>query len=405
MTAAPEPGQVIVGEVLDQATEPRVGTEEVLPDVGPAGDRVLLELAVDRLVHLVDQHSVRVAGQQLVPLAAPDHLDHVPAGAAEDPLQLLDDLAVAADRAVQALQVAVDHEGEVVELLPAGDPQRAERLRLVHLAVAEEGPDARAAGVRDAPMMQIAVEARLVDRGDRTEPHADGREFPELRHEPRMRVRGEALSGLHLATEVVELIGAQASLEEGARIHARCGVSLVEDLVARPGILAPEEPVEADLVEARGAGVRGEVATDPGRLAVGAEHHRHGVPADQAPDPPLDRLVAREVRLLLRADRVDVAGLGQRRQAHMTLAGPLEELVHDKAGAVGALLVDELVEQFDPVGGLARIDVRQLVLELVRVHRGHSWRGERVRLGRGPGGSPAATRAFPGAGRSALPGA
>jgi hypothetical protein len=41
----------------------------------------------------------------------------VPAGAKEDRLEFLDDLAVTADRTVQLLEVAVDHPGEVVEFL------------------------------------------------------------------------------------------------------------------------------------------------------------------------------------------------------------------------------------------------------------------------------------------------
>src|SRR6266540_1158029 len=61
-----------------------------------------------------------VLGEQRVPVAAPDHLDDVPAGAAEGALQLLDDLAVAAHRPVEPLQVAVHDEDEVVELLAAG---------------------------------------------------------------------------------------------------------------------------------------------------------------------------------------------------------------------------------------------------------------------------------------------
>ena len=189
VAAAAETGQVVVGEVLDEPPEARVGPEEVLPDVGPAGDRVLLELAVDRLVHLVDQRAVGVAGEQLVPLAGPDDLDDVPPGTAEDALELLDDLAVAAHRAVEALQVAVDDEGQVVEALAAGDPERAQRLRLVHLAVAEEGPDARARRVGDTAVLQVAVEARLVDRGDRPEAHADRRELPEVGHQAGMRDR------------------------------------------------------------------------------------------------------------------------------------------------------------------------------------------------------------------------
>ena len=106
----------------------------------PARDAELLELAVERVVHLLDQDAVDVPRQQLVPLAAPDHLDDVPAGAAEQALQLLDDLAVAAHRAVEPLEVAVDDERQVVEPLASGDRQSRQRLGLVHLAVAEERP-------------------------------------------------------------------------------------------------------------------------------------------------------------------------------------------------------------------------------------------------------------------------
>ena len=65
------------------------------------GDRVLLVLAVHQLAHAAGDEPLRVAGQQRVPVGAPDHLDHVPLGAAEDGLQLLDDLGVAAHRAVE----------------------------------------------------------------------------------------------------------------------------------------------------------------------------------------------------------------------------------------------------------------------------------------------------------------
>ena len=85
-------------------------------------------------------------------------------------LQLLDDLAVAADRAVELLQVAVDHPGEVVQLLAGGDADRAERLRLAHLTVAQERPDALVGGVLDAAVVQVAVEPRLVDRVDAVRP-------------------------------------------------------------------------------------------------------------------------------------------------------------------------------------------------------------------------------------------
>src|SRR5438105_180355 len=95
--AARQGAQVVVGEMLDHAAQARVGAEEVLPDVRTALDGVLLELAVDRGVHLVEQHAVDVAQEQLVPPRAPDDLDDVPARAAEHGLELLYDLAVATD--------------------------------------------------------------------------------------------------------------------------------------------------------------------------------------------------------------------------------------------------------------------------------------------------------------------
>src|SRR3990172_12398384 len=170
--------------MLDERPEARVGAEEVLPDVGAAGDRELLELPVDGLVHLVDEHTVDVTGEGLIPLATPDDLDDVPAGAAEQALELLDDLAVAADGSVEALEVAVDDEDEVVEPLASGKAETGEGLRLVHLSVAEEGPDALLARVLDATIGGIAIEARLVDGGQGPEAHADRRELPEVGHEP-----------------------------------------------------------------------------------------------------------------------------------------------------------------------------------------------------------------------------
>ena len=52
----------------------------------------------------------------------------------------------------------------------------------------------------------------------------------------------------------------------------------------------------------------------------------------------------------------------------MELPGTLEQLVHQEAGAVVALFADDLVQGLEPVGGLALVAVRELVLELVEVH-------------------------------------
>ena len=218
--------------MLDHVEQPRIGAPEVLADVGARFDGVLLILAVDDLAHALDEQAVAVLGEQRIPLAAPDHLDDVPAGAAERRFELLDDLAVAAHRAVEPLQVAVDDEDQVVELFARRQRDRAERFGLVGLAVAEERPDLRVRLRLQAAILEVADEARLVDRHDRAEPHRDRREFPEVGHQPGVRIRRQAAARLQLAAEVLELRLVEAAFEIRARVDAGRGVSLEEDDVA-----------------------------------------------------------------------------------------------------------------------------------------------------------------------------
>ena len=139
----PAPGQglqLLVGEVLHELAQARVRAEEVLADVGARLGGERLGVAVESRVHLVEQHAVDVTRQQLVPAPAPDDLDHVPSASPQQRLQLLDDLAVAPDRTVEALKVAVDDEGEVVQAFAGRQAERGPRLRLVELTVPDETP-------------------------------------------------------------------------------------------------------------------------------------------------------------------------------------------------------------------------------------------------------------------------
>ena len=99
VAAAVERPDVGVRPVLDALGQLGVGAEEVLAHVGAVARLERLVLAVDALVHAALEQPVVVGREQRVPLVAPDHLEHVPAGAAEDRLELVDDLAVAAHRA------------------------------------------------------------------------------------------------------------------------------------------------------------------------------------------------------------------------------------------------------------------------------------------------------------------
>ena len=138
-----------------------------------------------------------------------------------------------------------------------------------------------------------------------------------------MGVAGQAVAA-HLVAEVVELGLGEPSLEEGPGVDARRGVTLDEDLVAEASVaLAPEEVVEADLVERGRAGVGGEVAADALGAGVGPDHHGRGVPADVGPDPALLVLVAGEPRLGVGRDGVDVRGGDGGREVDLLGPGPL----------------------------------------------------------------------------------
>ncbi len=164
VAAARQRPDLVVGPVLHHLGGLGIAAEEILADIGAVLRLEVLIFAVDAFHHQLAQLAVLVPGEQRVPAGAPQAFDDVPAGAAEVGFELLHDLAVAAHRPVEPLQIAVDDEDEIVELLAARQRDRAERFRLVHLAVAAEHPDLALGRVGEAASVQIAQEARLIDR-------------------------------------------------------------------------------------------------------------------------------------------------------------------------------------------------------------------------------------------------
>src|SRR6185437_11668246 len=222
VAAAIEPPDLLIRHVGDHRLELRVLPEEVLAGIGAALGLEVLVLAVDAFLHDAPQQALVVAGEERIPTRAPQHLDDVPAGAEEGGLELLDDLAVAAHRAIEALQVTVDYEDEIVEAFTHRHGESAHRLRLVHLTIAEEGPDLAVGWLRETPVLQVADEARLEDRHHGAQAHGDRRKLPEIRHQPGMRIRGEALPGAAgLLAEMMKLTLGEPPLEVGTRVDAR----------------------------------------------------------------------------------------------------------------------------------------------------------------------------------------
>ena len=86
-------------------------------DIRAGGNDQLLIFAIHQLAHALDQQAFGVAFEDGIPLAAPQNLDDVPASAAERGFEFLNNLSIAAHRAVQPLQIAVDDKNQIVELL------------------------------------------------------------------------------------------------------------------------------------------------------------------------------------------------------------------------------------------------------------------------------------------------
>src|SRR5256885_8325088 len=126
--------------MIHQFEQRGILAEEMPPDVTARLDRILLILAVHGFFHALEQQTGVVAGEQFIPIRAPDHLDHIPTRAAENTFEFLDDLAIAADGPIEPLQIAIHYPNEIVELFARRESELAERLGFVRFAIADEAP-------------------------------------------------------------------------------------------------------------------------------------------------------------------------------------------------------------------------------------------------------------------------
>src|SRR5580692_10207149 len=161
VASQPHACQLFVGKMLDHLKQAGIGSEEVLPEISAALDEIFLILTVTDLAHAPDQQTVAIASDESVPVAAPDDLDDVPAGATENGFKFLNDLAVSANRAVQTLEVAVHHEDQIVEPFPRSQRDGAQRLGLIHFAVAKKSPDFAIGRQLQPTIFEIADKAGL----------------------------------------------------------------------------------------------------------------------------------------------------------------------------------------------------------------------------------------------------
>ncbi len=368
VAAAIQAPDVVVGQVAHHLERLRIFAEEMLARIGATEGLAGLVFAVDGFHHQLAQQTLAVVREQRIPVTAPDHLEHVPVGAAEHAFEFLDDLAVATHRAIQTLQIAIYHKDQIVQFFAAGQRDRAERFGFVGFAVADEAPDLAVGLGNQAAMFQVLHEMRLVDRLQRTQTHRHRRHLPVIRHQPRMRIRTQAaaMAG-HFHAEQVELIFADAAFEKRARIDARAGMALMENQITRMRLArrAPEM-IEADIVECRAGGEAGDMTAEFARLAVGTNNHRHRIPANQATDAPFHVRIAGHLGFELRRNRVDVFRSRRKRQVPTGAARGIDHAFEQEMRAIGTVGGDDRIEGLTPFPGFDRIQILiENVVELV----------------------------------------
>src|SRR5690348_4038037 len=168
----------------------------MLAKIGAGFDAILLILPVHNFAHALDEESLAIFFEQRIPIAAPKNLDDVPSCAAKDRFEFLNDLAVSAHRPIQPLQIAVDDEDQIVELFAGSESYGPQRFRLIGFAIADESPNLAVRSFFQPAILEITTESRLVDGHDRTQSHRHRGKFPEIGHEPGMRIGGKAAARL-----------------------------------------------------------------------------------------------------------------------------------------------------------------------------------------------------------------
>ncbi len=361
---------LLVGHVLDQLRGFGIAAEEFLAHVGATARLERLVIAVDAFVHQLNEAPGCIFREQGIPVAAPDAFNNVPAGAAEQAFQFLNDLAVAANRTVESLQIAVDDEDQVVELFAHCDADRAGRFGLVHLAVAQVGPHLPGSR-RDQPaVLEVAHEARLVNRVNGRNSHGYRGKLPEILHQPRVGIRGKSRPFTQFVAEVMELLLGQAAFKECAGIDAgRCMALKIDQVAGLVAVTAVEEMIEAHFEQGGQRGIGRDVAADAVIVLVLVGHHRHGVPAGQAFDAPLEGAIAGVGNLAIRGNGVDVVGGGADGNFHAVIAGAFHQLIEKEVDPVGSRFFSNLVESLEPFRSFSRVEIGRAFGELL-VHGG-----------------------------------
>src|SRR6266705_372435 len=179
------------------------------------------------------------------------------------------------------------------------------------IAVAHEAPHLARGRLQKAAIGEVAHEARLVDRVQRTEPHRTRRELPETRHQPWVTVGRQSLA-CGFTPVIRQIFLGKPPFQKSARIDARRGMRLeVHRITVRA---SAEKMVVAHFEQVRGGSIGRQVPAKFRVLAIGAYHHGERVPAHQRAEPGFNLKIAGELGLIGKRDGVAIRRTEKGRQ-------------------------------------------------------------------------------------------
>ena len=157
-----------------------------------------------------------------------------------------------------------------------------------------------------------------------------------------------------------QLLLTQAPFEKSARINARRAVRLKKHQVAAVlRITGMKEMVKAHLKQVGRARVTGDVPAQIAVGLIGPHHHGQGIPAHQRGQALLNGQIAREHRLLVHRNGVDIGrvqiGLPTRAQGPRAGHQQVQNLTRSLAAVLAGL--HQRSEGIKPLGGLLGIGV------------------------------------------------
>ncbi|MPM44892.1 hypothetical protein SDC9_91574 [bioreactor metagenome] len=364
VAAALQAVDLLVRHALRQRHQLRALPEEMIAIEAAILGGKGLHLPIHRIAQRARQRAGKIARKQTVPVAAPQQLDHVPTRPGKQPLQLVDHAAIAAHRAIQALQIAVHHPHQIVQPLARRQGQRAHALGLVHLAIAKHTPNLTARAIQQTAMREIAHEARVINAADRPDAHRTRGELPEVGHQPRVRIARKPLTARLQATQLLAVMLqidlAQTPFQKRACIHTGRAVRLKKHEVATLAmrlITRLKKVVKAHFKQIGRTCITGDMPAQFAISLVGTHHHGQRIPAHDGGELLLNGQVAREHRLRLHTHGVHIRRVQIRLPANALGTRHACQLVQHKARTFRAFSRHQCEKGVAPFGGFLGVGI------------------------------------------------